>query len=165
MVARIQQVARALTCLYVVTVGVGVLVPMGTHIGTLKWRIGNRLTSGVVPISNRPLSGEQVAAIGDHALNAFMLLPLTFLATLGWPQVHWWIWGISATIIGAGSESIQYAFSQLGRRPLVSNAVENAAGGWLGAGLAAGLQRRLSHRLYSPSHPPHRESSERYTHQ
>lgn len=165
MVPRTQQVARALTWFYLLIAAVGVVVPMGVRIGTLKWRIGYRLTGGVTPIGARPLTGDQVAMVGDHALNVVMLLPLTLLATLGWPTVRWWVWGIAATIIGICSESFQYALPQLGRRPLISNAVENAAGGWLGAGLAAGLQRGLSHQSHSPSHPPHRKSYERYTRQ
>ncbi|MSS44860.1 VanZ domain-containing protein [Cutibacterium sp. WCA-380-WT-3A] len=139
MLTRTQQVTRTLACFYLIIAAVGVIVPMGTHIGTFKWRIGHLLTGGTIPISAHQLSGDQVTIIGDHALNVVMLLPLTLLATLGWPQVRWWVWGMTATIIGICSESAQFVFPELGRRPLVSNAIENAVGGWVGAGIAAYL--------------------------
>ena len=164
MVTRTQHVARALTWRYLLVAAVGVIAPMGARIGTLKWRIGYRLTGGVTPIGAHPLNGDQVAMVGDHALNVFMLFPLTLLASLGWPKMRWWMWGIAATIIGICSESAQYVLPQLGRRPLISNAVENAVGGWAGAGIAACFHH-LRQGSPTSSNRSHREPSERCTHQ
>ncbi|WCC80137.1 VanZ family protein [Cutibacterium equinum] len=164
MATRIQHGARALTGLYLLAATVGVIVPIGQRIGTFKYNIGYRLTGGVTPIGARPLTGDQVATVGDHALNLFMLFPLACLATLGWPKVRWWKWGVAATIIGICSETAQYALPQLGRRPLISNAVENAAGGWVGAGIA-GYFHHLGQRTSPSSDRPNRKPSERCTHQ
>lgn len=153
MPSNFQHTARYLTWLYLLTAAIGVIVPMSAQVGTLKWRIGHCLTSKVNIVGAHQLTNDQITMVGDHTLNLIMLFPLTLLAALGWPKIRPWIWGITATIIGICSEAAQFAFPQLGRRPLVSNAVENAMGGWLGAGVAACLYR-LRH--YVTRRSPHR---------
>lgn len=117
-------------------VAYGVLAPHGRAIGTFKYNVGDRVLRLTPFVDIHGLSGDAVTALGDHTVNLVMLASFTFLAVFAWPAVPPWLWGVAATVLGAASETLQWALPELGRRPLVSNAVENAVGGWLGVGLA-----------------------------
>lgn len=137
--------ARVLTLGCLGLAAAGVVVPMGARIGTFKYNIGYSMTHGRAPFGSRQLSGDEITVVGDHTLNLLMLLPLTFLAALGWPTVSAWVWGLAATVLGITSETAQWLLPQLGRRPLVWNTVENAVGGWIGIGIALALRRLAGH--------------------
>ena len=77
----------------------------------------------------------------DVVLNLVMLAPLTFLGTLGWPRVPWWMWALLGCALGASAELTQLLVTVLDRRASWANVGQNAAGSWAGALAALAVMR------------------------
>ena len=77
----------------------------------------------------------------DVVLNLIMLAPLTFLGTLGWPRVPWWMWALLGCALGASAELTQLLVTVLDRRASWANVGQNAAGSWAGALAALAVMR------------------------
>ena len=119
--ALVHRAARWLTAPVLLAVVVAVTWPSGAQVAEFKDQAG----PGFLDLVGK-----------DVVLNLAMLAPLTFMATLGWPRVRPWVWGLAGTALSALAETTQWALPVLQRRATVDNVLQNSVGAWLGVGVA-----------------------------
>ena len=77
----------------------------------------------------------------EMLLNAAMFAPVTLLAVLTWPQVHWAVWVVYGFVGSACVEAVQ-GLLLAARSAEYVDVVANTLGALVGAVVALGLTRR-----------------------